>query len=104
LVVTREDLSAGQQAVQSVHAGIQFCFDHPEYASEWHSISRYLALVSVKDEDALKALINKCEQRGFFHSVIREPDIGDLITSVAIEPSDKARKLVANYPLTLKDQ
>lgn len=102
MVVTREDLSPGQQAVQSVHAGVQFQHDYPDYAKEWHTISRYLALVSVKNEDDLVNLIEKCDERGLLHSVIREPDIGDLITAIAIEPSDKARKVISNFPLTLK--
>jgi peptidyl-tRNA hydrolase len=100
-VVTRRDLSEGQQAVQSVHAAIQFCFDHFELAQEWHNISKYLALVSVENEDELIKLIGKCESREIKYSVFLEPDIGNEITAITIEPTERGRKIISNLPLTL---
>jgi hypothetical protein len=34
--------------------------------------------------------------------VFREPDINNEITAIAVEPSEKSRKLCSNLPLALK--
>lgn len=103
VVVTREDLSPGQQCVQSVHAAVDFCIRNPELAKDWNTISNYIVCVSVKDELALIRLINKCESKGLLYEVFREPDIGNAITSICIEPSDITQRVISNLPLTLKD-
>ena len=102
LVVTRRDLSEGQQAVQSAHAVAHFCFEHPVLAKEWYTVSKYLALVSVSCEADLMKLVEKCKRKGLLITEVREPDIADALTAIAIEPTDQGRKMVANYPLTLK--
>lgn len=100
--VTRRDLSPGYQSVQSTHAGILFIFEHPEISQIWHK-DPYLAQLSAKNEDALKHLILKLEKNQIKYSVFREPDLNNEITAIAIEPSDKTRRLVSNLPLMLKE-
>jgi hypothetical protein len=36
-------------------------------------------------------------------SVFREPDIGNEITAIAIQPGETSKKLVRNLPLGLKE-
>lgn len=103
-MVTREDMSPGYQAVQAAHAAIDFTFEHPSRAGPWHTNSNYLVLLSLKNEKQLKLLIQKCNELQLCHTVFREPDIGNAITAVAIEPSDRTQKLVRKIPLLFKSK
>lgn len=97
-------MTTGYQAVQSTHAAINFIFEHPGRASPWFNESNTLVQLELKDEKQLKLLIQKCEQLGLCYTVFREPDIGNQITAVAIEPSPLTQKLVAKLPLLFKDK
>lgn len=103
-VITRSDIDPGYQATQSVHAGIQFIFEHPDRAGPWYKDSNYLALLSAKDENHLKEIILDCHKHNIKHSVFTEPDIDNQITSVAIEPGEKTRKITSRLPLLLKQK
>lgn len=102
-VVTRRDISPGYQAVQSIHAGIQFQHEFPKIAKQWHNESNYLAMLSTEDESSLIYIIEKCHERGLSVSVFREPDIGNQITAIAIEPSSRTKKICGSLPLALKE-
>ena len=102
-VVTRRDLHISTQAVQSAHAAIDFQHDHPEVASQWQTKSNYLALLTVADEEALIKLITKAILMGIKHTIFREPDLGNVITAVAFEPTDAAKKLTSSCPLMGKE-
>lgn len=95
-------MSAGYQSVQSTHAIVQFVFEHPEIATIWFK-DPYLAQLSVENEDALKHLIHKLQKNHIKYSIFREPDLGNEITAIAIEPSDKARRILSSCPLMLKE-
>lgn len=100
--VTRRDLSPGTQSVQSTHALAQFIFEHPEISILWFK-NPYLAQLSVENLDELNSLILKLKKSKIRYSIFREPDINNQITSIAIEPSDKTRRLVSSLPLMLKE-
>lgn len=102
-VITRADMNAGYQGVQSIHAGIQFIFEHPEYAREWYQNSNYLGFLSVANEQELHRLAERAALLGLKHSVFKEPDIGDQVTAIALEPGAKSKKLCSNLKLALKD-
>lgn len=68
----------------------------------WNARSNYIVCLAAKDEPDLEKLIEKCEQSGLEHFVFREPDIGNQITSIAIEPSEQTQKITSSLPLTLK--
>jgi hypothetical protein len=104
VVITRRDLPQGLQVAQSVHASIGFCLTYPDLSRLWNEKSNYIVCLSAKDESELNKLILKCEYRGLEHYIFREPDIGNEITSIAIEPSKETQKIVSNLPLTLKQQ
>lgn len=96
-------MTPGYIGVQSIHAGIQFVFDHPEYAKSWFEISNYLGFLSVSNEDELIKLIEKAKNNDIKHSIFREPDIDNQITAIALSPGDKSRKLCSNLKLALKE-
>ena len=103
IAITHKDLKPGYQAVQASHAAIEFIFEHPEIAHDWYNISKYLVFLSVKNLDELVELSEKLSYKGIKHSKFYEPDIGNELTAIALEPTSKARKLVSSYPLLLKD-
>ena len=90
------------QVAQTAHAVADFCLMFPELAKEWNTISNYLICLSAKDEQHLLVLAGKCKERGLEILVFREPDVGNEVTAICIEPSDITQKLVSNLPLTLK--
>jgi peptidyl-tRNA hydrolase len=98
-VITRSDLSLGYQAVQSMHALREFVQEHPETDREWYSKSNYLALLSVKNEHDLVVLLHKAASTGLRVSVFREPDVGNEITAIALEPGPKSKRLCSSLPL-----
>lgn len=97
-------MSDGYKAVQSTHAAINFIFEHPGRAGPWFTDSNYLIQLELKNEKQLKLLIQKCEQYQLYYTVFREPDIGNQITAVAIEPSKITQKLVSKIPLLFKNK
>ena len=92
-LVTRRNLSPGQQLVQSSHVAIDFILQYPEIAKEWRTNSNHVAALSVRDEVVLQKLVNKAIELNIKHVVFKEPDIGYVITAVALEPSEEAKKI-----------
>ena len=103
IVVTRQDLTPGYQAVQSIHALPEFAKEHPETYQHWYNTSKYIALLSVKDEHHIKNLIRKLNEKGIKYSIFLEPDIDNQVTSVSIEPSEEAHHVCKRLPLALKE-
>ena len=97
-------MSDGYKAVQSTHAAINFIFEHPGRAGPWFYNSNYLVQLEVHTEKQLELLIQKCKEYQLLHTVFREPDIGNQITAVAIEPSKQTQRLVSKIPLLFKNK
>lgn len=92
-VIVRGDLVHAQQAVQAMHAAIEYVLDY--------GIDRGIsvALLVVPSEDALMVLASKARERDILVSEFREPDMGEALTAIAIEPCSAARNLCAGLPL-----
>ena len=101
-VITRADLEPGYQAVQSIHAAIQFKFEHPEISLNWFEKSNYLGLLSVANEEELIKLTQQAKELDISYSIFREPDIDNQITAIALAPGPKSKKLCSRLPLALK--
>lgn len=86
-----------------MHAAIQFHHEYPEFSKQWFNISEIVALLSVENEKTLHDLTLKFKENNLEHSAFFEPDIGNQLTAVTVEPTDKARKLCSNLPLALKE-
>lgn len=98
-VITRQDLSPGQQAVQSAHALQEFNFEYPNLTKQWHSTSNTLALLACGSEAELEILALKAEYKAFPISRFREPDRNNELTAIALGPEGKS--LVRGLSLTL---
>jgi peptidyl-tRNA hydrolase len=89
--------------IQAAHAAIEFQHEHPEIAKEWNTQSKYLIFLSVENEQELQRFLQKIEIRDLKHTKFFEPDIGNQLTAIAIQPGEETRKLTSNLPLALKE-
>lgn len=60
-------------------------------------------MLAVKDEQSLDLLRTVLERNGCEVSAVREPDLNNELTALAIGPSVEARRLTANLPLAFKE-
>lgn len=104
VTVTRDDISPGYQAVQSIHAAIQFTQEYPELTNEWYTSSNYLVSLTVKNESELLKLAYRARDHDLKVSMFYEPDIGNKLTAIAIQPSEITQKLVRRIPLLFKNK
>jgi len=58
--------------------------------------------LGAKDEDHLRELITKADEKGIKMSIFIEPDIGNEITSITLEPCEAARKMTSSLPKLMK--
>ena len=96
-LVTRQDLSPAQQAVQSCHAALQFALEWPVAAKDWALDSNTIVLLTMEDEKELLGLSQKALKKGVAHSAFTEPDRNDELTAVAIAP--EGRRICHNLKL-----
>lgn len=102
LVVVRADLRPGQQACQAMHAARQFAFEHAHIELSWFERSNTLALLAVPNEQELTRLLTIAGDRCIRSSAFREPDLGDRLTAICLEPTEAARRICRNLPLALQ--
>jgi pyridoxine 5'-phosphate synthase PdxJ len=58
-----------------------------------------LGLLVAKNELELNELVAKAQGQGIMVSVFREPDIGDAVTAIALEPGPRTKRLCSALPL-----
>lgn len=98
-VVTRDDLPPSQQAVQGIHAAREFTARYPDIDTEWYQRSNHLALLALPSERDLHRLLASAEAKGFRAAAFREPDRGNELTAIALEPA--AKRICRDIPLAL---
>ena len=103
-VITRADLTFGQQASQLCHAMRQFTHEHPQMDKEWFENSNYICLLSVPNEEALSNLLNKAMQRNIACAHFNEPDLNNTLTAICLAPGAPSKKLVSNLKLAFSQQ
>jgi peptidyl-tRNA hydrolase len=75
----------------------------PAVIDDWRITSNNLVVVAVPNEDALLDLITTASRQGIRRVAVREPDLDNEATAVALEPGEQAARLCANLPLALRD-
>lgn len=98
-VVVRSDLPPGAQVAQALHAFRAFLEEHPGVERAWFLASNTLAVLTAPSEGALQAIVMDAVDNDFRVSQFREPDLGDSLTAIALEPA--AKRLVRMLPLAL---
>lgn len=102
--MTRDDLSAGYQSVQPAHALAHFAIDYKDVFEVWQTNHKNLIVLSVQDEDALHALWLQAKSMGIKTSAFLEPDIGNEMTAIAMEPSEKTYEITKDLKLALREE
>lgn len=104
-VITRRDLTPGQQATQAAHAAFDFAVQHPDLTREWHDESNYLIVLAAADQTELLDLASRSWDKGLRYTLFTEPDLpeGDQITAIVIEPGEETSRLCSNLPLALRE-
>jgi hypothetical protein len=62
-----------------------------------------VVIVAAPNEAALYMLESMALTLGLKHHLVREPDISDEATAIALEPGKMAKRLCASFPLALKE-
>lgn len=102
-LITHKEIAPGYQAVQAAHALRQFTEVYPEKDFEWYCNSNYLGLLSVETQVDLLTLMFRAQDLGLKVTAFKEPDIGNEITAIVIEPHPLATELCKDIPLALKE-
>lgn len=96
-------MSPGYQSVQPSHALAQFAVEHHDIFIDWQRNHKNLIVLVTDSEDTLTDLWIKARSLGISVSGFLEPDVGNQLTAIALEPSPLTYKLTGNLPLALKD-
>ena len=95
-LVTRADLTVGQQAVQAAHAAVEYARLFRKFAMLEHPT---IVMVVVRDEEYLRELavdvFARTDQIAEFH----EPDLGGALTAFATS-GEQAARVLRGLPLT----
>jgi peptidyl-tRNA hydrolase len=101
VIVVRQDLRPGQQASQIAHTMTEFMVQYPESARSWYAQSNTLVLLAAKDEHELQRISDKAFDLGVQTATFKEPDLGNAITGIALEPSSKNHRICRGLPMAL---
>lgn len=104
MVITRQDLTPGQQLAQTNHASLTFAVKFPELAKTWHDVSNYIVILAAKDHAELKHYAQRFEKAELNFIQFREPDLNNEITAICVEPSDETQRITSNLPLALRER
>lgn len=99
-IVVRNDLSPGQQAVQSCHALREFVERYPDEDRRWFENSNTLVLLGVANSRGLFRLFDRACNQDVPVALFREPDMNNDVTAIAIGPL--GRNLCRNLSLALQ--
>jgi len=92
-VLVRQDLGAGYQIPQAIHAKDKFSHEHAKIEHSWYEESNTIAVLGVDNEEHLLGITQHINELGLKFSLFFEPDIQEY-TSVAIEPGDKTSEIL----------
>lgn len=99
-VVVRDDLDPGDQLAQAVHAATAYANADPRGVDAWINGRNNVVVVAVSSEQELARLASRIhETTDALHVEIREPDLADELTAIAID--DRAERLLSSLPLAL---
>ena len=100
--IVREDLQPGYKLAQSVHAAADFAVKFEHEFKQWQMGSNYLCCLEAS-ELKMRILIEKLQSLGIKYLVFYEPDIGNQMTSIAVEAisREQHKQLFKNLKLAL---
>jgi hypothetical protein len=96
-VVTRQDLTPAQQAVQGAHAALSFAVTYPDVTRDWYDDGQVLVLLAAPDERWLA--LTELRLDGYKTVSFHEPDLDGQLTAICAEPAAAPR--LSRLPLAL---
>lgn len=102
--MTHNELPVQYQIPQAMHAAMEFAKENPLEFKDWHAKSNSLIVLAAKTERELYDFSLKLEKKGIKFARFYEPDVGYMLTSIAILPSDDTKKLCSCFGLAGKAQ
>lgn len=103
VTVTRKDLTAGYQLVQSGHAIAEWIKQFPEHFTEWTKQSNYLVSLSTDNEETLQDLFNRLKYYGANVVAFYEPDINNQMTAICYYGTPEMMKHTKKLSLALQN-
>lgn len=103
-VVVREDLAAGLESVQALHAAVELAILRPEEAMAWRRASQNVAELGAQGSAHLSQVHALVRQHGARPVLFHEPDLGGELTAFAFfaESDAPAARAISSLPLALK--
>ena len=86
-----------------MHSALHFFNCYKEITTSWLENSNYIVCLSVKDEFELNKLLDLVKSKGIKHYAFYEPDLGDRLTAICLEPTPESRKITSSIPLAGKE-
>jgi len=93
-VIVKKTLNAGLKAAQAIHAFRAFVGEYPHIEEFWHREHNNIVVLQLDD---VPAKAQELEEAGYRLSRFHEPDLGDELTAICVEP--EAWRLLSNIPL-----
>ena len=85
--IVRDDIDAAYKIPQSIHSVTEFINKHNDVYKDWNLNSNYLCCLEAS-LDKIREFIDLLEMLNIKYSVFLEPDIGNEITAITIQPLD----------------
>ncbi len=98
ITVTRQDLSAGYQTVQTAHAVADYAVKKPLSFLKWRLTGNYLISLAVADYQSLRDLMTVLDKHVVKYVPFYEPDVKE-VTAIVISPGPLSDKLTSSLPL-----
>ena len=93
---TRQDISPEYQLVQTAHAALEL--GHTLKPEQVHNL--HFTCCGVANLEELYMIQDYLDNQGYHYIAFREPDIGNEITSIAVEPiAENKRGVLRSFPL-----
>ena len=101
VTITRKDLHAGYQLVQTAHSVAEFAHQFPNQFQDWKTTSNYVISLSIDNEDKLQRLFYKLQDNGADVVAFTEPDIDDQLTAICYYGTPEMIKITNKLNLAL---
>ena len=103
VTVTRKDISAGYQIIQTAHSVAEFAHHFPNQFKDWKTISNYVISLSIDNEEKLQRLFYKLQDNGADVIAFTEPDINNQLTAICYYGTPEMIKITNKLDLALKN-
>lgn len=85
-----------------MHAAHAYAIEHPESFGQWHRDSNTIVILEAADADTLDTLRARAISAAIPVSAFTDDDIDSRLTSIALGPGNRARKLCWGLPLAMQ--